>query len=93
MDGTPRRLRADGGATVSDLLMQTQADLLGHPVEVADVPEISALGAAELAWTTLGRPTTWSSTRTYRVFEPTLATAARTTRRTTWSAAIASIRA
>ena len=73
-DGTPRRLRADGGATVSDLLMQTQADLLGHPVEVADVPEISALGAAELAWTTLGQSTTWSSTRTYRVFEPTLAT-------------------
>ena len=90
-DGTPRRLRADGGATVSDLLMQTQADLLGHPVEVADVPEISALGAAELAWTTLGRPTTWSSTRTYRVFEPTLATAARTTSRAQWAAAVASI--
>ncbi|WP_405070489.1 FGGY family carbohydrate kinase [Kribbella sp. NBC_01510] len=90
-DGTPRRLRADGGATVSALLMQTQADLLGYSVEVADVPEISTLGAAELAWTTLGQSTTWSSTRTYRVFEPTLATPARTTSRAQWAAAVASV--
>jgi glycerol kinase len=56
--GVPlRRLRADGGATASNLLMQTQADLLGFPVEVSDLAEISALGAAELAWTTLGQTT------------------------------------
>jgi glycerol kinase len=47
-------LRADGGATVSSLLMQTQADLLGRPVDVADVAEVSALGAASLGWSRLG---------------------------------------
>ncbi len=34
--------------------MQLQADLLGRPVHVADVPEASALGAARLAARTLG---------------------------------------
>ena len=34
--------------------MQTQADLLGRPVEVADVAEVSALGAAQLGWSRLG---------------------------------------
>jgi glycerol kinase len=43
-------IRADGGATASPLLMQTQADLLGRPVEVADLAEVSARGVADLAW-------------------------------------------
>jgi glycerol kinase len=47
-------LRADGGATASSLLMQTQADLLGRPVEVADIAEVSALGSAHLGWSQLG---------------------------------------
>lgn len=47
-------LRADGGATRSRLLMQTQADLLGRVVQVADAPEASALGAATLARRALG---------------------------------------
>ncbi|TCO19162.1 glycerol kinase [Kribbella steppae] len=89
---TPRRLRADGGATVSDLLMQTQADLLGHPVEAADVAEISALGTAELAWTTLGETTAWATTRTTRLYEPTLAPEPRATRRTHWAEAVAAVR-
>ena len=33
--------------------MQTQADLLGRPVEVADIAEVSALGAAHLGWSEL----------------------------------------
>jgi glycerol kinase len=49
-------LRADGGATAADLVMQTQADLLGKEVQVGAVPEVSALGAARLAWATLGEP-------------------------------------
>lgn len=88
-----QRLRADGGGTVSTLLMQTQADLLGHPVEVADVPELSALGAAELAWTTLGQPTAWAERRTYRTFEPAIDRAARDDRRAEWAAAVASVTA
>ena len=47
-------LRADGGATASPLLMQTQADLLGRRVEVAEIAEVSALGSAHLGWSRLG---------------------------------------
>jgi glycerol kinase len=42
-------LRADGGATVNQWLMQFQADVLGVPVAVAEVAETTALGAALLA--------------------------------------------
>ena len=42
-------LRVDGGASVNDLLMQLQADLLGIPVVRPQVVETTALGAAYLA--------------------------------------------
>jgi glycerol kinase len=42
-------LRVDGGACASDLLMQTQADLLGLGVERPKNIETTALGAAMLA--------------------------------------------
>jgi glycerol kinase len=42
-------LRVDGGASVNDLLMQFQADLLGIPVLRPAVTETTALGAAYLA--------------------------------------------
>ena len=42
-------LRVDGGASVNDLLMQFQADLLGIPVVRPAVTETTALGAAYLA--------------------------------------------
>jgi glycerol kinase len=55
-DGTARIevLHADGGATASGLLMQSQADLLGRPVDVSDVPSASALGVGRLAARALG---------------------------------------
>ncbi|NIK55118.1 FGGY family carbohydrate kinase [Kribbella shirazensis] len=90
--GAVSSLRADGGATVSELLMQTQADLLGHRVEAADVPEISALGAAELAWTTLGETTDWAAKRTFRTFEPGPGAGDRGRRRAAWAQAVASVR-
>lgn len=90
--GTLSSLRADGGATVSDLIMQTQADLLGHPVEAADVPEISALGVAELAWTTLGETTGWAGKRSFRTFEPGPDAGDRGRRRAEWAQAVASVR-
>lgn len=43
------QLRVDGGASVNDLLMQFQADLLGIPVLRSKVVETTALGAAWLA--------------------------------------------
>ncbi len=51
-------LRVDGGAAANDLLMQTQADLLGVPVVRPKVLETTALGAAYLAGLTVDL---WSS--------------------------------
>ena len=42
-------LRVDGGASVMDLLLRLQADLLGVPVRRTAVPDTTALGAAYLA--------------------------------------------
>jgi glycerol kinase len=42
-------LRVDGGMTKNDLLMQFQADVLGSPVAVPAVTEITATGAAYAA--------------------------------------------
>ena len=47
-------LKADGGASVNDLLMQFQADLLGVPVRRPAVAETTALGAAYLAGLAVG---------------------------------------
>jgi glycerol kinase len=42
-------LKVDGGATVNDLLMQLQADIIGVPVVRPIVAETTALGAAYAA--------------------------------------------
>ncbi len=44
-----KELRVDGGASVNNLLMQFQADLLGVPVIRPTITETTALGAAYLA--------------------------------------------
>ncbi|MDB5939569.1 MAG: glycerol kinase [Polaromonas sp.] len=69
-------LRVDGGASVNDLLMQFQADLLGIPVIRPAVTETTALGAAYLAGLSSGvyRSTDELSSlwRAERTFLPTL---------------------
>ncbi len=47
-------LRVDGGASINNLLMQFQADLLGIPVVRPAVTETTALGAAYLAGLSTG---------------------------------------
>jgi glycerol kinase len=47
-------LRADGGATANEWLMQFQADVLGVPVLVPEISETTALGAAYLAGVGVG---------------------------------------
>jgi len=42
-------LKVDGGGTANSLLMQFQADILNVPIEVAAIPETTALGIAYLA--------------------------------------------
>ena len=68
-------LRVDGGASVSDILMQLQADLLRIPVDRPRMVETTAFGAAALAGLSCG---VWSDLeeltrlrRSQRVFEPT----------------------
>jgi glycerol kinase len=51
-------LRADGGASTNDLLMQMQSDQLQLPVERPVVAETTAMGAAFLAGLAVGE---WSS--------------------------------
>ena len=85
-------LRVDGGACASDLLMQTQADLLGLTVERPRNVETTALGAAMLAGLGAG---VWSDidslTRIREVdrkFTPTITVNDRRARMKVWKKAI-----
>lgn len=82
--GPLRTFRADGGATASDLVVQTQANLLNRAVEVSDVAEVSALGAAKLAWAALGEAVQWPATSPTRVFTSRLDSETRGRQRRHW---------
>jgi glycerol kinase len=64
-------LRADGGASANDWLMQFQADVLGVPVVLGEISETTALGAAYLAgigvglWTISDVRDAWRERRRY----------------------------
>jgi glycerol kinase len=68
------QLRVDGGASVNNLLMQFQADLLGIPVVRPAITETTALGAAWLAGLATGVYASPSDLgalwRAERTFEP-----------------------
>jgi glycerol kinase len=70
-------LRVDGGASVNNLLMQFQADLLGVRVVRPAVTETTALGAAYLAGLAVhyweDQAEIRSQWQAERVFEPTMA--------------------
>jgi len=89
---TLAELRVDGGATVNNLLMQFQADLLGVPVVRPRVLETTALGAAYLAGLATG---VWSSAETIaahwrvdRRFEPAMPRERAAALRSDWSKAV-----
>jgi glycerol kinase len=82
----PDVLRADGGLTRVDTLMQRQADLLGVPVAVVDDPESTSRGIALLAAVGAGlrgaganRPAAVA-----RTFEPRLDPGRREADRSSW---------
>jgi glycerol kinase len=80
-------LRADGGASRNDFLLQAQADLLGMPVERSALADGAALGAARLAGVGVG---VWSESavaefHAERVFEPRLSEDERCARRARWA--------
>jgi glycerol kinase len=69
-------LRVDGGASVSDFMMQFQADIMQKPIDRPYTVETTALGAAFLAGLSTG---VWNSIediqalrRTQRRFEPSM---------------------
>ena len=84
--------RADGGATASALVVQTQADLLGRNVEVSETAEVSALGAAKLAWRSLGRESNWPTRSRARVYVPIMDSSERRSRRERWAGEISRTR-
>ncbi|MGK2932426.1 MAG: FGGY family carbohydrate kinase, partial [Solirubrobacterales bacterium] len=70
-------LKADGGAVSNRWLMQFQADLLGVPVVIPEIPETTALGAAYLAGVGAGTwdlPEIASMWRGSETFEPRMST-------------------
>ena len=85
-------MRVDGGASVMDLLLGFQADLLGAPVARAAVVDTTALGAAWLAGLAEG---VWSSTdelselwRADAVFSPQMEPATADARLAAWHRAV-----
>jgi glycerol kinase len=84
--------RADGGATASQLVVQTQADLLGREVEVSETAEVSALGAAKLAWHNLGQESVWPTRSRGRVYVPIMDSRERRRRRERWAGEISRTR-
>jgi glycerol kinase len=83
-----KELRVDGGAARNNLLLQTQADLLGIPVVRSQVTETTALGAAYLAGLAVGF---WKSPaecganwRAERTFEPMITESERRERLEHW---------
>jgi glycerol kinase len=86
-----RELRADGGASANNMLMQIQADLLGVPVVRPAIVETTALGAAYLAGLAVGF---WKSDELIgqwqvdRRFEPASSSEETNVRRQRWAEAV-----
>ena len=85
-------LRVDGGASVNNLLMQFQADVLGVPVVRPQVTETTALGAAYLAGLATGF---WANPGELRAkrqndarFQPKMDSQDRAQRRGRWQRAV-----
>jgi glycerol kinase len=86
------QLKVDGGASINDQLMQTQADLLDVTVRRPVVAETTALGAAYLAGLAVGY---WDSTEDVarnwaldREFTPAMSAAERDQRCRRWKRAV-----
>lgn len=92
-----KQLRVDGGATVNDLLMQLQSDLLGVPVVRPKVHETTALGAACLAGLATGFWKSQSDIAKHwqvdRIFKPTMKAAERARVAAGWERALSRAKA
>ena len=85
-------LRADGGATVNNLLMQLQADLLGVRIERPKMIETTALGAARLAAEGIGLTKFVQANSTqFDYFDPQMDHKQSESMRANWQRAVASL--
>jgi glycerol kinase len=85
-------LRVDGGGTANSFLMQFQADVMNIPIQVAAIPETTALGVAYLAGLSTGL---WKSTeeiarkwRSSATFEPAMSADLRENLYANWKRAV-----
>lgn len=88
----PQSLRVDGGASRNDFLMQTQADVLGLPIERSPQADGSALGVATLAATALESEIGGAAAPRWepdRIFEPRLSSDERERLRERWKKRLA----
>jgi glycerol kinase len=87
-----KELRVDGGASINNLLMQFQADLIGVPVIRPQISEITAWGAACLAGLAVGvwkdKKELSSIWRVDQRFEPKMALATRDALLNRWLEAV-----
>ena len=87
-----KEMRADGGAAGNSFLMQFQADMLGVPVEVPQITEATALGAAYLAGLATGywesRAEISSRYKAGRRYEPRMSSEERNRLRGSWIRAV-----
>jgi glycerol kinase len=87
-------LRVDGGATANNLLMQTQADVLGVTVQRPRVTESTALGAAYLAglavgvWGSISEIEDASNSATGAAFQPSISHTEASARLKKWRDAV-----
>ena len=86
------QMRADGGASANEFLMQFQADILGVPVVRPAVTETTALGAALLAGLAVGfwesREQVRAIWRAEKVFQPKFVEDERAARLKQWHRAV-----
>ena len=80
-------LSVDGGASRNDVLMQFQADILDRPLRRGRFPEVSALGAASVAFHGLGLGMTGGG-EGQTLFAPTMPADTRQTHLAGWRKAI-----
>lgn len=87
-----KRLRVDGGSVVNKFLMQFQSDILGIPIDIPEIAETTALGAAYLAALAVGDFTSlneisanWKLARSY---EPNMSIDQRQTLMHKWHKAV-----
>jgi glycerol kinase len=86
-----QELRVDGGASIDDLLMQFQCDILGVPVLRPKVTETTALGAAYLAGigaAALDEATIANRWAVDKAFKPSMDTGARDQLYADWKRAV-----